>query len=404
MDNEPSARREPGVASFLGPACSRATPVAATPVTAQDNTAPSVTAAQTTLARWCNEIERRFSRSDAGGARGRERALAGVGSCVVTVTAESSANYNQARATFTVTVQEPLLTTPGKPRAPQISSGNGSVIVQWLAPSFDGGTPILRYEYCLLPMYQCNNQWVEIPDSAPDRANHGRYGTGDLTLAVDAAGTKPRRTWKTETGMWMAASGARGVLLAAPDTGGLELAVRGDVRLVGMRSEASTGADGAGPLTATESETSRLRFMLEGSRGIALVGGRTLTPTLEVALRHDGGDAETGTGIDVGAGVSYADPELGLTVEGTARGLLAHEDTDYREWGASGSVRIDPGAAGRGLALSLSPAWGADLGGAERLWSARDARGLAATDTFEPAGRSRGGSPATDSGHSAGTG
>ena len=213
------------------------------------------------------------------------------------------------------------------------------------------------------------------------------YGTGDLTLAVDAAGTKPRRTWKTETGMWMAASGARGVLLAAPDTGGLELAVRGDVRLVGMRSEASTGADGAGPLTATESETSRLRFMLEGSRGIALVGGRTLTPTLEVALRHDGGDAETGTGIDVGAGVSYADPELGLTVEGTARGLLAHEDTDYREWGASGSVRIDPGAAGRGLALSLSPAWGADLGGAERLWSARDARGLAATDTFEPAGR-----------------
>ena len=73
MDDEPSARREPGVASFLGPACSRATPVAATPVTAQDNTAPTVTAAQTTLARWCNEIERRFSRSDAGGARGRER-------------------------------------------------------------------------------------------------------------------------------------------------------------------------------------------------------------------------------------------------------------------------------------------------------------------------------------------
>ena len=73
MDNEPSARRELGVASFLGPACSRATPVAATPVTAQDNTAPTVTAAQTTPARWCNEIERRFSRSDAGGARGRER-------------------------------------------------------------------------------------------------------------------------------------------------------------------------------------------------------------------------------------------------------------------------------------------------------------------------------------------
>ena len=73
MDDEPSARREPGAASFLGPACPRATPVAATPVTAQDNTVPTVTAARTALARWCNEIERCFSRSDAGGARGRER-------------------------------------------------------------------------------------------------------------------------------------------------------------------------------------------------------------------------------------------------------------------------------------------------------------------------------------------
>ena len=214
------------------------------------------------------------------------------------------------------------------------------------------------------------------------------YGTGDLTLSVDAAGTQPRRIWKTDTGMWMAASGARGVLLSAPDTGGFELAARGDVRFVGMRSEASTGADGAGPLAATESETSRLRFLLEGSHRIELAGGQTLRPSLEVGLRHDGGDAEIGTGIEVGAGVSYADPELGLTVEGKARGLVAHKATDYREWGASGSVRIDPGAAGRGLAISLSPAWGADTGGAERLWSARDARGLGARDdSFEPAGR-----------------
>ena len=77
----------------------------------------------------------------------------------------------------------------------------------------------------------------------------------------------------------------------------------------------------------------------------------------------------------------------GLTVEGKARGLLAHEDTDYREWGASGSVRIAPDAAGRGLSLTLTPAWGADTGGAEGLWGLRDARGLAANDAFEPAGR-----------------
>ena len=211
------------------------------------------------------------------------------------------------------------------------------------------------------------------------------YGTGDLTLEVDAAGDIPRRTWKTDTEMWMAAAGARGVLLSAADHDGFELAARGDARLVRMNSDAATGADGAGKLAATESETSRVRFTLEGSQRIELAGGQTLT--LEVGLRQDGGDAETGTGVEVGGGIAWADPALGLIVTAKARGLLAHEDADYTEWGASGSVKIDPGGSGRGLSLTLAPAWGADTGGAERLWGLRDARGLAGDDSFEPAGR-----------------
>ena len=213
------------------------------------------------------------------------------------------------------------------------------------------------------------------------------YGTGDLTLAVDASGDRPRQTWQTETEMWMAAAGARGVLLSAADHDGFELAARGDARLVRMNSDAATGADGAGRLAASESQTSRLRFILEGSHRIELAGGQTLTPSLEVGLRQDGGDAETGTGVELGGGIAWADPALGLTVTAKARGLLAHEDADYTEWGASGSVKIDPGASGRGLSLSLSPAWGAESGGAERLWGLRDARGLAGNENFEPAGR-----------------
>ena len=213
------------------------------------------------------------------------------------------------------------------------------------------------------------------------------YGTGDLALAVDAAGDNPRKTWKTDTGMGMAAAGARGVLLSAAEHDGFELAARGDARLVRMRSDAATGADSAGNLAATESQTSRVRFTLEGSHRIDLAGGQTLTPALEIGLRQDGGDAETGTGIEVGGGIAWADPALGLAVTAKARGLLAHEDSDYTEWGASGSVKIDLGASGRGLSLTLAPAWGADTGGAERLWGLRDARGLARDDSFEPAGR-----------------
>ena len=54
---------------------------------------------------------------------------------------------------------------------------------------------------------------------------------------------------------------------------------------------------------------------------MAWAEGRVLTPTVEVGLRHDWGDAETGLGIEVGGRVQYADPTLGLTVEGAVRGI-----------------------------------------------------------------------------------
>ncbi len=207
------------------------------------------------------------------------------------------------------------------------------------------------------------------------------YGTGDLTLTVKGRDGAPDTRTDTDTGFRMAAAGARGVLLSAGDTDGFELAARADAQFARMTSEKADG------LAATTANTSRLRLVLEGSRRIELAGGRTLTPTLEAGLRHDGGDAETGAGIEIGGGLRYADPALGLTAEAKARGLLAHEDSDYREWGASGSVRIDPGAMGRGLSLTLAPTWGAAASGVDRLWSLRDTGGLAANEEFEPQAR-----------------
>ena len=202
------------------------------------------------------------------------------------------------------------------------------------------------------------------------------YGTGALTLEVE-----DKESWTTDTTMGMAAAGARGVVVPAPESGSVEVALRTDAQLVRMTSEAARGSDG-GNLAATEGDTSRLRVMLEGSRAFALEGGGALTPSLEVGLRHDGGDAETGTGIEVGGGLSYTDPATGITVDAKARGLVAHEDTDYTEWGASGSVRIEPDASGRGLSLTLAPSCGA-----ERVWSAGEARGLAPKGTVDPGSR-----------------
>ena len=175
--------------------------------------------------------------------------------------------------------------------------------------------------------------------------------------------------------MLMGAVGSRGILLAPEETGGFQLATRTEAMLTRTTADAVTGA--SGNLAASEGDAHRLRVILEGSRAVTWADGRRLTPTLELGVRHDWGDAETGFGLELGGRMQYADPTLGLTVEGTVRGLLAHADSAYQEWGASGTVRLDPGPAGRGVSFTLAPTWGAAASGVEGLWAQQTTQGLA---------------------------
>ena len=204
------------------------------------------------------------------------------------------------------------------------------------------------------------------------------WGTGDMTI-VQAANDRgqPERVTRTDLEMRLAAVGGRGALLEADEAGGIDLALKADAFYVETESEAVSNEG------STTGVASRVRVALEGSRAFDLGEGAVLTPALELGLRHDGGDAETGTGVELGGRIRYADAGSGLTVEANARTLVAHEDSGYREWGAGGSVRLDPGASGRGLSLSLAPVWGTPSSGVERLWSARDAAGLAPGGEFE---------------------
>ena len=69
------------------------------------------------------------------------------------------------------------------------------------------------------------------------------------------------------------------------------------------------------------------------------------------------------------------------------RGLSAHSQDGYGEWGVSDSLRLAPGAAGRGLTASLTPSWGMDPGGSERLWALPDAEALVANGEAAPSSR-----------------
>ena len=102
-------------------------------------------------------------------------------------------------------------------------------------------------------------------------------------------------------------------------------------------------------------------------------------------MRHDGGDAETGTGVEAGAGLRYS--AGALTVEGRVRGLVAHEASGYQEWGASGAIRVTPSGSGRGLTLSIAPQWGRTASATGQLWSMRDATELERDSEFEATGQ-----------------
>ena len=184
---------------------------------------------------------------------------------------------------------------------------------------------------------------------------------------VLGAGTGETRHWpdggaareKSGLRMYMASLGARRALPAAA---GIDLAARGDASL--SRLETGAGPDDIDGLSA---DTWRARLGLEASRRVDLGGDAALTPFVETAVRRDGGDGLTGTGVEVAGGVRYAAP--GVQVEARGRWLAAHTEAGAHERGVSVTARMGPGAHGRGLSLALSPRWGADAGGgAQTLW------------------------------------
>ncbi len=196
------------------------------------------------------------------------------------------------------------------------------------------------------------------------------YGWGDMTLEPGTGGTL-----ETDTTLLMGSFGGRGILLSAPDNAGFQLATRTDAMLTRTTSGAVAG------LAETEADAHRLRLVLEGTRPVLWLEGQSVTPTVELGVRHDWGDAETGFGLELGGRVQYADPTLGLTIEAAVRGLLTHEDSDYKEWGASGTIRLAPDLNGQGLSLTLAPTWGAASSGIESLWSRQTTAGLAPQGT-----------------------
>ena len=191
----------------------------------------------------------------------------------------------------------------------------------------------------------------------------GMGGYGEGTFTVTPEGQAPLRP---DMDFVMGALGVRGVLLDGGDAGPT-LAAKSDAFAVRTSTDAVSGS--GGHLEASQADVTRVRLALEGTRPFGLGGDAVLTPSLEVGVRHDGGDAETGFGADIGAGIALSDPARGLSAEVRARGLLTHEAQGMRERGLSGTLAFNPSPeTERGLSLEVTQSVGAQgEGGVDAL-------------------------------------
>ena len=187
------------------------------------------------------------------------------------------------------------------------------------------------------------------------------YGWGDVEIDDDEAGVQ------SSDGTLMAAVVGGHARLFFSDDGPIE----GGTTTLNLKGEAWAARfdldDSGGLMRGQEVDVHRLRLGLEGEHARGFADGTVLTPSLELGLRHDGGDGETGWGVELGGGLAWTDPARGLTADVHGRALLAHQG-DIKEWGVGGLMTFAPGADGLGLSLSLRPSWGETGDGLARLW------------------------------------
>ena len=197
------------------------------------------------------------------------------------------------------------------------------------------------------------------------------YGKGALTL-TPGAGT----ALESGLSMALAAGGLRGEL-ADSVVAGFGLAFKADALWVGTAIDGVEGP--GGNLAATSAAVTRYRTALEASRGYRFQRGLSLQPSLEVGLRRDGGDAETGAGVDIGGGLIVSDAATGLSADVRVRMLLVHQDQGFRDRGVSLSFGYNPApSVPFGFMAKVTPSWGGQAeSGTQALWGRETVAGMA---------------------------
>ena len=190
-------------------------------------------------------------------------------------------------------------------------------------------------------------------------------GNGEASIKRE---NRPSPTEPTDLTMRMGVAGLRTEMAQA---GNFRFAVRGDVGSLQLETDSGETA-----LHGLAVNVQRARLGIEASYPMVSPEGAEFTPFVDVGGRHDGGDGQTGSGVEVAAGVRASGGSVRF--EAKARTLAMHGAEGYSETGASATVVVEPGSNGTGLRLSLTPRWGGADDGMDVFWRKDAGNGLQA--------------------------
>ena len=180
----------------------------------------------------------------------------------------------------------------------------------------------------------------------------GGFGTGEVKT----------NEMTSDLSMRMFLIGARSQLAGSASEGPV-LDLIGDAGFASLSAADSESAS----LSELEAGIHRVRIGLEGSGTVQMGNGMLATPFAQVAGRYDGGDGQTGGGLEVAGGLHIGAGRAG--VEARVRMLAMHSGEEVTEHGVSLAAYVRPmDAGGRGFSMSVVPRIGADTEMAGDMW------------------------------------
>ena len=176
------------------------------------------------------------------------------------------------------------------------------------------------------------------------------FGWGDIDLKRSATAQES----EADLSMWMIAAGGRRTLASGADW---NFGLTGDAGVLQMDAD-----DGVGLLDDMDVSVGRVMIAFEGERIISSEGGNVFSVFGQVGGRHDSGDGDTGSGVELAGGVRY-DTQGRVSIEAKARLLSLHSADSYEENGVSISAMVRPRSDGSGMSLAVSSYMGTGMNG-----------------------------------------